>query len=168
MWLNWDCCGLFCAFFTYGLHLYGVYTVTQVLLPPWMSYQDEELHVRRLTIWGKLHTFAFTTIAILAVASHFKAMTTDPGAVPPDAEPIPDHMGESNSFHESMTTPGVELKEPLVPLPKRPKRICRRCNSYKPDRAHHCSVCNRCIIKMDHHCPWYVVFGFLMNVKYMY
>jgi hypothetical protein len=49
MWLNWDCCGLFCAFFTYGLHLYGVYTVTQVLLPPWMSYQDEEFHVRRVS-----------------------------------------------------------------------------------------------------------------------
>jgi palmitoyltransferase ZDHHC3/7/25 len=134
-----------------------------------MTQQTLDVHYTnaQLTIWGKLHTFAFTTIAILAVASHFKAMTTDPGAVPPDAEPIPDHMGESNPFHESMT-PGVELKEPLVPLPKRPKRICRRCNSYKPDRAHHCSVCNRCIIKMDHHCPWYVVFGFLMNVTYMY
>jgi hypothetical protein len=50
MWLNWDCCGLFCAFFTYGLHLYGVYTVTQVLLPPWMSYQDEEHHDRHVSL----------------------------------------------------------------------------------------------------------------------
>eukprot|EP00668_Euglena_longa_P016801 GGOE01021108.1.p1 GENE.GGOE01021108.1~~GGOE01021108.1.p1 ORF type:complete len:320 (+),score=84.30 GGOE01021108.1:86-1045(+) len=33
-------------------------------------------------------------------------------------------------------------------------RFCRKCNVYKPDRAHHCSDCNRCVLKMDHHCPW--------------
>ncbi|CAI9537238.1 unnamed protein product [Staurois parvus] len=31
---------------------------------------------------------------------------------------------------------------------------CPKCCSIKPDRAHHCSVCKRCIRKMDHHCPW--------------
>lgn len=33
-------------------------------------------------------------------------------------------------------------------------RTCRRCRQFKPARAHHCSICERCVIKMDHHCPW--------------
>ncbi|GAA5958588.1 hypothetical protein JCM3765_006682 [Sporobolomyces pararoseus] len=34
------------------------------------------------------------------------------------------------------------------------KRFCRKCRVLKPDRAHHCSTCQRCVLKMDHHCPW--------------
>ena len=37
---------------------------------------------------------------------------------------------------------------------QRGRRMCRRCQAFKPPRAHHCSICKRCIIKMDHHCPW--------------
>ncbi|XP_066474974.1 palmitoyltransferase ZDHHC16 isoform X3 [Tiliqua scincoides] len=32
--------------------------------------------------------------------------------------------------------------------------ICRKCITPKPARTHHCSICNRCVLKMDHHCPW--------------
>jgi len=31
---------------------------------------------------------------------------------------------------------------------------CHKCNLLKPQRAHHCSICRRCVLKMDHHCPW--------------
>lgn len=34
------------------------------------------------------------------------------------------------------------------------QRWCSKCKLPKPDRAHHCRVCNRCILRMDHHCPW--------------
>ncbi|KAK0527722.1 palmitoyltransferase for Vac8p [Tilletia horrida] len=33
-------------------------------------------------------------------------------------------------------------------------RWCNKCSGPKPDRAHHCSTCGICVLRMDHHCPW--------------
>ncbi|XP_008425250.1 probable palmitoyltransferase ZDHHC20 [Poecilia reticulata] len=33
-------------------------------------------------------------------------------------------------------------------------RYCNFCQVIKPDRCHHCSSCEKCVLKMDHHCPW--------------
>ncbi|QPG75378.1 hypothetical protein FOA43_002731 [Brettanomyces nanus] len=33
-------------------------------------------------------------------------------------------------------------------------KYCRKCRAEKPERCHHCKTCGRCILKMDHHCPW--------------
>lgn len=29
---------------------------------------------------------------------------------------------------------------------------CTHCNAWKPPRCHHCRICRRCVLKMDHHC----------------
>jgi ribosomal protein L40E len=177
-WLNVDCCGLFCAFLTYCLHVFGVYAVCFVLIPPWMSYVivDDENSTeigdeaaaaalrrsstslpgqRHLTITGQMHRFVFIAMALLACIAHFKAMTTDPGAVPPDAKPLPAENKQDGNVDANGDAEGAPPRKSQQQQQQH-LRLCRRCRAYKPPRAHHCSVCKRCIIKMDHHCPWYV------------
>ncbi|KAI9205416.1 DHHC palmitoyltransferase-domain-containing protein [Polychytrium aggregatum] len=48
------------------------------------------------------------------------------------------------------------------------KRYCNKCKIYKPDRCHHCSACDQCILKMDHHCPWINNCVGFRNYKYFY
>lgn len=33
-------------------------------------------------------------------------------------------------------------------------QYCTICEGYKAPRSHHCRKCGRCVMKMDHHCPW--------------
>jgi len=49
------------------------------------------------------------------------------------------------------TSPGVPPHDIVLP---EVVSICKKCIAPKPPRAHHCSICNKCILKMDHHCPW--------------
>ena len=56
-------------------------------------------------------------------------------------------------FHYIMaiiTKPGSPICDDQDSRTKR----CRKCLGRKPPRTHHCSVCNICVLKMDHHCPW--------------
>ncbi|GAA5876495.1 hypothetical protein JCM3774_003793 [Rhodotorula dairenensis] len=50
--------------------------------------------------------------------------------------------------------PAAGSRAPLQVKSDGSARFCRKCNAPKPDRAHHCSACRRCVLKMDHHCPW--------------
>ncbi|RUP48013.1 hypothetical protein BC936DRAFT_145070 [Jimgerdemannia flammicorona] len=52
----------------------------------------------------------------------------------------------------------VAITMPTVSLCKNggQPRFCDHCRCIKPDRAHHCRDCDACVLKMDHHCPWYI------------
>lgn len=57
--------------------------------------------------------------------------------------------GTPPEYDAAVADAGLRLEE-AEDLPKQ----CPRCTRVKPARCHHCSVCRRCVMKMDHHCPW--------------
>lgn len=55
-------------------------------------------------------------------------------------------------FHYYMgciVSPGLPPEGAFIP---EAVSICKKCIAPKPPRTHHCSVCNKCVLKMDHHC----------------
>ena len=53
-----------------------------------------------------------------------------------------------------LTDPGSLDYEIVSQLKENEKTNCGKCQKDRPLRAHHCSVCKKCFMKMDHHCPW--------------
>ncbi|KAL1961004.1 hypothetical protein VTO42DRAFT_4892 [Malbranchea cinnamomea] len=79
-----------------------------------------------------------------------KACLTDPGRVPRGWKP-PTVRGKK--LNDDDDVEGI-VDEPLFTSIYSKQRWCRKCEAFKPPRAHHCKTCQRCIPKMDHHCPW--------------
>ena len=72
----------------------------------------------------------FHLLFLLLLWSFMQSMLTDPGQVP-----------VFWGFH-------------LGDAEHKRRRYCLMCNIFKPERCHHCSSCGRCVLNMDHHCPW--------------
>ncbi|GAB2291214.1 Probable protein S-acyltransferase 14 [Dionaea muscipula] len=103
----------------------------------------------------------FHALLVMLLWSYFSVVFTDPGGVPPNWRPmIDEERGETDPLN------GPEFS--VMPAePFHPKiRFCRKCNQLKPSRCHHCSVCGRCVLKMDHHCVWVVNCVGALNYKY--
>ncbi|XP_008811959.1 probable protein S-acyltransferase 1 [Phoenix dactylifera] len=100
-------------------------------------------------------------ILILDLVFLFTTSSRDPGIVPRNARPP-----EADEAFD-MATPSMEWisgRTPHLRLPRTREvlvndfavkvKYCDTCLLYRPPRASHCSICNNCVQKFDHHCPW--------------
>lgn len=105
----------------------------------------------------------FHCLLVMLLWSYFSVVLTDPGGVPPNWKPaLDEESGEGDTDQltaSEFTSLPVDTVHPTI-------RLCRKCNQLKPPRCHHCSVCGRCVLKMDHHCVWVVNCVGAFNYKF--
>ncbi|KAI4338817.1 hypothetical protein MLD38_023830 [Melastoma candidum] len=104
--------------------------------------------------------FLFHALLVMLLWSYFSVVFTDPGSVPPNWKPtLDEEVGEASALNPS------ELSRLQSDPSNQRIRVCRKCNQFKPPRSHHCSICRRCVLKMDHHCVWVVNCVGALNYK---
>ncbi|XP_052475344.1 palmitoyltransferase ZDHHC18-A isoform X1 [Carassius gibelio] len=93
--------------------------------------------------------FLFVVITLLQTS------LTDPGilprALPDEAADIEKQIDNSRS---STYRPPPRTKEILINDQVVKLKYCFTCKMFRPPRTSHCSLCDNCVERFDHHCPW--------------
>ncbi|XP_047081297.1 protein S-acyltransferase 8-like [Lolium rigidum] len=94
-------------------------------------------------------TVALTVHVLLLL---FLTSSQDPGIVPRNSHPPVEEFSHDASAPHTLQFP--RIKEIMVNgVPVRVK-YCETCMLYRPPRCSHCSKCDNCVERFDHHCPW--------------
>jgi hypothetical protein len=150
------------------LTIYPIYVVLYVVPmladrkdPPELYYWHTSKEHRLAQVQALVLLSLLTYFLFMYFLSFYRAACTSPGSVPDSLDwklLKTRHPGDSPNaklFLERKQTTGEV-------------RTCSRCAKLKPDRSHHCRLCDTCVLKMDHHCPWIANCVGYYNYKYFF
>uniref|UniRef100_A0A7N8WT53 Palmitoyltransferase n=1 Tax=Mastacembelus armatus TaxID=205130 RepID=A0A7N8WT53_9TELE len=123
------------AFFDHSMHSalpLGIYLATKF----WIYLSTTFLNLTAHLPFATVHVpFLINTMALFY--NFGKSWKSDPGIIKASEEQ------KKKTIVELAETGSLDLSI-----------FCSTCLIRKPIRSKHCAVCNRCIAKFDHHCPW--------------
>ncbi|XP_023025600.2 palmitoyltransferase app [Leptinotarsa decemlineata] len=95
---------------------------------------------------------------IFTMSSLLRTSLTDPGIIPrassEEAAYVEKQIEVTNSANSPTYRPPPRTKEVLVKGQTIKLKYCFTCKIFRPPRASHCSLCDNCVDRFDHHCPW--------------
>ena len=87
----------------------------------------------------------FEPLALLTLITHLISMFKNPGYVPIPYRPDKDYLEINYNIQTNGNNSLLQDRNDL---------FCKKCNNPRPLRSHHCRICGKCTLKMDHHCHW--------------
>ncbi|XP_015244495.1 palmitoyltransferase ZDHHC9 [Cyprinodon tularosa] len=109
---------------------------------------------------------------LFVMAMLLRTSFSDPGvlprALPEEANFIEMEIEAANGNVPSGQRPpprirNVQINNQIVKL-----KYCYTCKIFRPPRASHCSICDNCVDRFDHHCPWVGNCVGKRNYRYFY
>ncbi|CAL4065107.1 unnamed protein product, partial [Meganyctiphanes norvegica] len=109
---------------------------------------------------------------IFVLSALFHTSFTDPGIIPrattdeamyTEKQIEVPNSGNGPSFRPPPRTKEIQVRGVTVKL-----KYCFTCKIFRPPRASHCSICDNCVDKFDHHCPWVGNCVGKRNYRYFY
>jgi len=121
-----------------------ILSVSLITIPAVLFYAfvNPQLWVKVSPVLGFILLFGLAS----CLSSLFIAGFIDPGILPRRKPPV---KKEDSYFDGQKEKKEILVFDEVVVL-----KYFDTCQIYRPPRTSHCSICDNCVEKFDHHCPW--------------